>query len=83
SPLCWLEAGDRQLARLDIIQLTVDKITTIKERMKTASSRQKIYADNRRKSLEFQVGDKVLLKVLPWKGVIQFGKRGKLNPRYR
>ncbi|GKC96101.1 hypothetical protein Tco_1161543 [Tanacetum coccineum] len=40
------------------------------------------YADKRRKPLEFQVGDKVMLKVSPWKGVIHFGKRGKLNPRY-
>ncbi|GJV50175.1 putative reverse transcriptase domain-containing protein [Tanacetum coccineum] len=44
--------------------------------------RQKSYADRRRKPLEFEVGDKVMLKVSPWKGVIRFGKRGKLNPRY-
>ncbi|GJS51382.1 putative reverse transcriptase domain-containing protein [Tanacetum coccineum] len=43
---------------------------------------QKSYADRRRKPLEFQAGDKVMLKVLPWKEVIRFGKRGKLNPRY-
>ncbi|GJT01817.1 putative reverse transcriptase domain-containing protein [Tanacetum coccineum] len=48
----------------------------------TARDRQKSYADVRRKPLEFQVGDKVMLKVSPWKGVIRFGKRGKLNPRY-
>ncbi|XP_071704898.1 uncharacterized protein [Rutidosis leptorrhynchoides] len=54
----------------------------IQERLKTAMSRQKSYADVRRKSLEFQVGDKVMLKVSPWKGVIRFGKRGKLSPRY-
>ncbi|GJZ78408.1 putative reverse transcriptase domain-containing protein [Tanacetum coccineum] len=82
SPLCWLETRDRQLTRLDIIQETVDKITEIKERLKTARSRQKSYADNRRKPLEFQVGDQVLLKVSPWKGIIHFGKRGKLNSRY-
>ena len=50
--------------------------------MAAARERQKSYADKRRKPLEFQVGDKVLLKVSPWKGVIRFGKRGKLNPRY-
>ncbi|XP_071695075.1 uncharacterized protein [Rutidosis leptorrhynchoides] len=54
----------------------------IQERLKTAMSQQKSYADDRRKSLEFQVGDKVMLKVSPWKGVIRFGKRGKLSPRY-
>ncbi|GKF23808.1 putative nucleotidyltransferase, ribonuclease H, partial [Tanacetum coccineum] len=82
SPLCWLEMGDRQLTRLDIIQEIVDKITAIKERLRTARSRQKIYADNHRKPLEFQIGDNVLLKVSPWKGMIRFGKQGKLNPRY-
>ncbi|GJR23515.1 putative reverse transcriptase domain-containing protein [Tanacetum coccineum] len=52
------------------------------ERLKTARSRQKSYADKRRKPLEFQVGDRVLLKVSPWKGVVRFGKKGKLAPRY-
>ncbi|GJW88798.1 putative reverse transcriptase domain-containing protein [Tanacetum coccineum] len=50
--------------------------------MKTARSRQKNYADKRRKPLEFQVGDRVLLKVSPWKRVVRFGKKGKLAPRY-
>ncbi|GJS22667.1 putative reverse transcriptase domain-containing protein [Tanacetum coccineum] len=56
--------------------------TEIKERLETARSRQKSYADKRRKSLEFKVGDRVLLKVSPWKGVVRFGKKGKLAPRY-
>ncbi|GJY96105.1 putative reverse transcriptase domain-containing protein [Tanacetum coccineum] len=56
--------------------------TEIKERLKTARSRQKSYADKRRKPLEFKVGDRVLLKVSPWKGVVRFGKKGKLAPRY-
>ncbi|GJV54623.1 putative reverse transcriptase domain-containing protein [Tanacetum coccineum] len=50
-------------------------------RIQTACDRQKSYADMRRKPLDFQVGNKVMLKVSPWKGVIHFGKRGKLNPR--
>nr|GEV40184.1 putative reverse transcriptase domain-containing protein [Tanacetum cinerariifolium] len=53
----------------------------IKKRLKTARSRQKSYADNRRKPLEFKVGDRVLLKVSPWKGVVRFGKKGKLAPQ--
>ncbi|GJZ08515.1 putative reverse transcriptase domain-containing protein [Tanacetum coccineum] len=65
SPLCWLEMGDRQLIRLDIIQETVDKITTIKERLRTARSRQKSYADNRRKPLKFQIRDNVLKRIGP------------------
>ncbi|GJV33416.1 putative reverse transcriptase domain-containing protein [Tanacetum coccineum] len=54
----------------------------IKEKPKAVRDRQKSSADNRRKSLKFEVGDRVLLKVLPWKGVIHFGKKGKLVPRY-
>nr|GFD40946.1 putative reverse transcriptase domain-containing protein [Tanacetum cinerariifolium] len=50
--------------------------------MQAARDRQKSYTDLKRKPMEFQVGDKVMLKVLPWKGVVRFGKRGKLNPRY-
>nr|GEY41693.1 putative reverse transcriptase domain-containing protein [Tanacetum cinerariifolium] len=50
--------------------------------MQAASDRQKSYADLKRKPIEFQVEDKVMLKVSPWKGVVRFGKRGKLNPRY-
>ncbi|GKC92724.1 putative reverse transcriptase domain-containing protein [Tanacetum coccineum] len=80
--LCWLETGDRQLTRLDVIQETIDEITTIKERLKTDRSRQKSYVDNHKKPLEFQIGDQVVLKVPSWKGMIRFGKRGKLNPRY-
>ncbi|GJV98786.1 putative reverse transcriptase domain-containing protein [Tanacetum coccineum] len=61
---------------------TTEKIIQIKERLKTARSRQKSYADKRRKPLKFKVGDRVLLKVSPWKGVVRFGKKGKLAPRY-
>ncbi|KAJ9561345.1 hypothetical protein OSB04_006505 [Centaurea solstitialis] len=58
------------------------KINQVRERLKTARDRQKSYADKRRKDIEFQVGDQVMLKVSPWKGVIRFGKKGKLSPRY-
>ncbi|GJZ64864.1 putative reverse transcriptase domain-containing protein [Tanacetum coccineum] len=57
-------------------------VESIKQRMQAARDRQKSYADLKRKPMEFQVGDKVMLKVSPWKGVVHFGKRGKLNPRY-
>ncbi|GKE82992.1 hypothetical protein Tco_1552992 [Tanacetum coccineum] len=50
--------------------------------MQTARDQQKSYANKKRKPMDFQVGDKVMLKVSPWKGVVHFGKRGKLNPRY-
>ncbi|GJS81718.1 putative reverse transcriptase domain-containing protein, partial [Tanacetum coccineum] len=82
SPICWAEVGDSQLTGPEIIHETTEKIVQIKSRIQAARDRQKSYADVRRKPLEFQVGDKVLLKVSPWKGVIHFGKRGKLNPHY-
>ncbi|GJZ95668.1 putative reverse transcriptase domain-containing protein [Tanacetum coccineum] len=81
-PLIWTEVGESQLIGPEIVQETTEKIVQIKERLKTARSRQKSYADKRRKPLEFQVGDRVLLKVSPWKGVVRFGKKGKLAPRY-
>ncbi|GKF59147.1 hypothetical protein Tco_0175933 [Tanacetum coccineum] len=59
-----------------------DKVVLIKEKLKAAIDRQKSYVDYRRKPLEFEVRDRVLLKVTPWKGVISFGKKGKLAPRY-
>nr|GEW59499.1 putative reverse transcriptase domain-containing protein [Tanacetum cinerariifolium] len=61
---------------------TTKKIVQIKNQLLTARSRQKSYADVRRKPMEFEVGDLVMLKVSPWKGVIRFGKRGKLSPQY-
>nr|GEU58767.1 putative reverse transcriptase domain-containing protein [Tanacetum cinerariifolium] len=82
SPICWAEVGDSQLIGPEIIHETSEKIIQIKSRIQAARDRQKSYPDVRRKPLEFQVGDKVMLKVSAWKGVIRFGKRGKLNPRY-
>ncbi|KAD7117078.1 hypothetical protein E3N88_04346 [Mikania micrantha] len=82
SPICWAEVGDSQLTGPELVHETTEKIVQIRNRMAAARDRQKSYTDKRRKPLEFQVGDKVLLKVSPWKGVIRFGKRGKLNPRY-
>ncbi|GJR63932.1 retrovirus-related pol polyprotein from transposon TNT 1-94 [Tanacetum coccineum] len=78
SPICWAEVGDAQ----KIVHETNKKIIQIKKRIQVAQDRQKSYADRRCELLEFKVGDKVMLKVSPWKGVIRFGKQGKLNPRY-
>ncbi|GJT37819.1 putative reverse transcriptase domain-containing protein [Tanacetum coccineum] len=82
SPVCWAKVGQVQLTGLEIVQETTKKIIQIKQRIQAARDRQKSYADLKRKPMEFQVGDKVMLKVSPWKGVVRFGKRGKLNPRY-
>ncbi|GJW67148.1 putative reverse transcriptase domain-containing protein [Tanacetum coccineum] len=82
SPVCWAEVGDVQLTGPEIIHETTEKIVQIRQRLQAARDRQRSYANIRRKPLEFQVGDRVMLKVSPRKGVIRFGKRGKLNPRY-
>nr|GFC50136.1 putative reverse transcriptase domain-containing protein [Tanacetum cinerariifolium] len=82
SPICWTKVGEAQILGPELIQDTTEKIVQIKQRMQAANDRQKSYADLKRKPMEFQVRDKVMLKVSPWKGVVHFGKRGKLNPRY-
>ena len=82
TPVCWGEVGQRVLGSTDIVLKTTEKIQMIRDHLVTAKSRQKSYADKRRSDLEFQVGDHVLLKVSPWKGVIRFRKRGKLGPRF-
>nr|GEV11129.1 putative reverse transcriptase domain-containing protein [Tanacetum cinerariifolium] len=81
-PVCWNEVGEFHLTGPEIVQDTTKKIIQIKQRMQAVRDKKKSYADLKLKPMEFQVGDKVMLKVSPWKGVVRFGKRGKLNPRY-
>nr|GEY02846.1 hypothetical protein [Tanacetum cinerariifolium] len=76
------EVGEGQLIGLELVQETTEKISQIKDRLKATRDRQKSYAVKRRKPLEFSVGDYVSLKVSPWKGVVRFGKKGKLAPRF-
>ncbi|KAL5576679.1 hypothetical protein UlMin_018378 [Ulmus minor] len=78
----WYETGEKLITAPDFVESTIEVVKLIQERMKTAQSRQKIYADKRRRPLEFQVGDSVFLKVAPMKGVMRFGKKGKLSSRY-
>ncbi|GJW87074.1 putative reverse transcriptase domain-containing protein [Tanacetum coccineum] len=82
SPMLWAEIGEGSLTGPELVQETTDKVVVIKERLQAVRDCQKRYADNRRKPLEFEVGDRVMLKVSPWKGVVRFGKKGKLAPRY-
>nr|GEU40316.1 putative reverse transcriptase domain-containing protein [Tanacetum cinerariifolium] len=82
SHVCWTEVGEAQILGPELIQETTKKIVQIKQRMQAARDRHKSYADLKRKPMEFQVRDKFMLKVLPWKGVVRFGKHGKLKPRY-
>jgi hypothetical protein len=82
TPLNWSETGERKIFGLDLVVETEDKVRIIQTNLKTAQSRQKSYADQRRKPLQFQVGDFVYLRVSPTKGVQRFGIKGKLAPRY-
>ena len=82
SPICWDDIGERKMLGPEIVQHTVDKIQLIRERLRSAQSRQKSYADTRRRKLEYQVGDHVFLRVSPTKGVMRFGIKGKLSPRF-
>ncbi|GKF43962.1 putative reverse transcriptase domain, ribonuclease H-like domain, aspartic peptidase domain protein, partial [Tanacetum coccineum] len=82
SPVCWAEVEDVQLTGPEIVHKTIKKIVQIRQRLQAVRDRQRSYANIRRKPLEFQVGDRVMLKVSPRKRIIQFGKRGKLNPQY-
>ncbi|CAL9078595.1 unnamed protein product, partial [Musa textilis] len=74
--------SDKNLLAPDKIQKTTEKIQVIRKRLKTAQSRQECYVDNRRRDIEFQVGNFVFLKVSPSKGVARFGKKGKLSLRF-
>ena len=79
------EVGERKIIAVENVPWIEDayeKVKVIRQRIQTAQSRQKSYADNRRRDLEFEIGDKVFLKILPRKGMIRQGKWGKLEPRY-
>ncbi|XP_076881731.1 uncharacterized protein LOC143529941 [Bidens hawaiensis] len=79
SLICWNEVGESQVTGPELVQETIDRIAQIRQNLLAARSRQKSYADKRRKPLESTVGDRVLLKVSPWKSVVRFGKKGKLD----
>ncbi|KAK6138509.1 hypothetical protein DH2020_027748 [Rehmannia glutinosa] len=82
SPLYWSEVGEKKILGPELVEQTVQMIGKIRDKIKVAQDRQKSYADRRRKDLQFDVGEKVFLKVAPMKGVIRFGEKGKLKPRF-
>jgi hypothetical protein len=82
TPLNWSETGDSQIFGPDILQEAEEKVRMIREYLKAAQSRQKSYADKRRRELTFQIGDFVYLRVSPLKGMQRFQVKGKLAPRY-
>nr|GEU35455.1 reverse transcriptase domain-containing protein [Tanacetum cinerariifolium] len=79
---CWAKVEEAQLTVPEMIQERTEKIILIKQRIQAAQDRKKSHADRKRKPMEFEVGDRVMLKVSPWKRVVRFIKRGKLNLRY-
>ncbi|KAK6123582.1 hypothetical protein DH2020_042671 [Rehmannia glutinosa] len=82
SPLHFREIDDQWTQKVDLVHVAMEKVKLIKERIRTAQSRQKSCTDKRRKDLEFEVGDEVFLRLSPRKGLINPKKGGKLSPRY-
>ncbi|KAA3462044.1 DNA/RNA polymerases superfamily protein [Gossypium australe] len=82
TPLYWTELSEKQIHGVDLVKETKEKVKVIRDRLKAASDKKKSYADLKRKEIEFQVGDKVFLKVSPWKKILRFGRKGKLSPRF-
>ena len=82
TPVCWDEVGERRLVGPELVHITSEKVKVVRDNLKIARDRHKSYADNRRRDLQFEIGDRVFLKISLWKGVLRFGKRGKLSPRY-
>nr|GEY77451.1 putative nucleotidyltransferase, ribonuclease H [Tanacetum cinerariifolium] len=80
--ICWNEVGECLIKGPELIEITNEKVAVAKEKLKEARSRQKSYADKHRRDLEFQVEDRVFLKVSPFRGVKRFGIKGKLSPRF-
>ena len=80
--LCLTELSEKKVIGPDLIHETEEKVKMIRERLKVATDRQKSYADMKRKDIRYEIGEKVFLKVSPWKKVMRFGKNGKLSPRF-
>ncbi|XP_070047021.1 uncharacterized protein [Nicotiana tomentosiformis] len=82
SPVGWFEPDEARLLGTDLVQDALDKVKVIQDRLCTAQSRQKRYADRKFRDVVIMVGERVLLWVSPMKGVMRFGKKSKLSPRY-
>ena len=82
SPMHWDEVGERKYLGPELVEQATEAIKKIQERMKTSQSHQKSYADRRRRSLEFEVGEQVFLNISPIRGITRFGKKGKLSLRF-
>ena len=81
TTLCWTELSERKVIGPDLIQHTEEKVKMIRERLKVATDRKKSYVDMKRKDIRYEVGEKVFLKVSPWKKVMRFGEKGQVEPQ--
>ncbi|KAL8108742.1 hypothetical protein AgCh_025002 [Apium graveolens] len=82
SPLYWDEVGEKKVLGPELVQQTRDAIVLIRKILEAAQDRQRKYTDLHRKDMDFEIGALVLLKVSPWKGLVRFGQKGKLSPRF-
>ena len=82
TPVCWTELNEYKMIGPDIVKDLEEKVQVIRQRLKVASDRQKSYANLKRRDIEYEVGDKVFLKVSPWRTILRFGQKGKLSPRF-
>ena len=82
TSVCWTELNEHKLIGPDIVKDTEEKVQIIRQRLKAASDRQKSYANLKRRDIEYNVGDKVFLKVSPWRKILRFGHKGKFSPRF-
>ena len=82
TSVCWDEVGEMRLVGPELVQITLEKVKVVHDNLKIARDRQKSYSNNRRKDLQFEIGDRVVLKISSWKGVLRFERRSKLSPRF-
>ena len=82
TPVCWTELNEHKMIGPDIVKDTEEKVRVIQQRLKATNDRQKTYADLKRKDIEYEVGDKVFIKVSPWRKILRFCKKRKLSPRF-
>ena len=81
-PMCWTELHEHNIIGPDLVKDTKEKVRIIQQRLKASSDRQRSYANLKRKDIEYEVGDKIFLKVSLWKKILRFGRKGKLSPRF-
>ena len=82
TPMCWTKLDEHKIVGPDLVKYMKEKVQIIQQRLRADSDRQRSYANLKRKDIEYEVGDKVFLKVSPWKKILRFGRKGKLSPRF-